>query len=113
MIRPPLSTTYPSRERHAVYLAAVNRRMIRAGGPRLAVAIPSRMSPDQPATVTVVARQGGSAHGISVAVIAWASTTTSEIGRDNGAVTAGRILQNGWDKGGIPSADGCLSACFV
>ena len=28
MIRPPLSTTYPSRERHAVYLAAVIRRMI-------------------------------------------------------------------------------------
>jgi hypothetical protein len=71
------------------------------------------MSPDQPATVTVVARQGSPAHSISVAVIEWASTTTSEIGRDNGAVTAGRILQNGWDKGGIPSADGCLSACFV
>jgi len=58
------------------------------------------MSPDQPATVTVVARQGGSAHGISVAVIAWASTTTSEISRDNGAVTAGRICKTSGARAG-------------
>jgi hypothetical protein len=70
------------------------------------------MSPDQPATVTVVARQGSSAHSISVAVIAWASTTTIRDRSGQRRCHRRANLQNGWDKGGIPSAYGMPERLF-